>query len=257
MLHVKPGAFTRREFVALAGTVAASAVLSPACLTAGSLSAVSGELKARPKPATKTTAKPGSQPLGLEKSRDGVLHMPAKIPATPMPLFVLLHGAGGAGDRVLNKFRDASDASGIAVLAPDSRGSTWDAIRGDFSDDVVFLDRALAKVFDVVAIDPARVAVGGFSDGATYGLSLGLINGDLFPKIVACSPGFVIDGAAHGKPRIFISHGTEDTILPIDNCSRVIVPQLRKRGYDVTFREFTGEHEVPPGIATEAMGWIG
>jgi len=248
---------TRREFAALAGGFAASVALSPACAAAGWLSAVSGELKARPKPGTKTTALPGSQPLGLEKSRDAVLHLPTQIPATPMPLFVLLHGAGGAGDRVLNRFRDASDTAAIAVLAPDSRGSTWDAIRGYFSEDVAFLDRALTKVFDLVAVDPARVAVGGFSDGATYGLSLGLINGDLFRKIAACSPGFLIDGPPHGKPRIFISHGTDDTILPIDQCSRVIVPQLRQRGYDVTFREFSGAHEVTPAIAGEAMAWIG
>ena len=247
---------TRREFSTLVGGVAASIALSPACAVAGSLSGVAGELKARPKPGGKTTASPGSQPLGLEKSRDGVLHLPAQIPSTPMPLFVLLHGAGGAGDRVLNKFRESSDASGVAVLAPDSRGGTWDAIRGYFSDDVAFLDRALTKVFGIVAVDPARVAIGGFSDGATYGLSLGLINGDLFQKLVACSPGFLIDGPPHGKPHVFISHGTDDTILPIDNCSRVIVPELRKRGYDVTFREFTGEHEVPPAIAAEGMGWI-
>ena len=256
MLHVRSRGFTRREFGAFCGGFAASIAFGPACVTAGSLTAISGELKARPKPGTKTTAAPGSQPLGLEKSRDGVLHLPAKIPSTPMPLFVLLHGAGGAGERVLNRFRDASDASGIAVLAPDSRGSTWDAIRGSFSDDVLFLDRALAKVFDLVAVDPARVAVGGFSDGATYGLSLGLINGELFPRIVACSPGFLIDGSAHGKPHVFISHLTQDSILPIDHCSRVIVAQLRRQGYDVTFREFPGEHEVPPAIATEAMGWL-
>ena len=70
-----------------------------------------------------------------------------------------------------------------------------------------------------------------------------MINGDLFPRVVAFSPGFVVEGTAHGKPRLFISHGTADPILPIDRCSRVIVPALRARGYDVTFREFDGGHE--------------
>jgi hypothetical protein len=31
---------------------------------------------------------------------------------------------------------------------------------------------------------------------------------------------------------------------------------LRTRGYDVTFREFTGEHEVPDAIAAEGMAWV-
>ena len=111
-------------------------------------------------------------------------------------------------------------------------------------------------MFDTVAVDPARVTVGGFSDGATYALSLGLVNGDLFRRIVAFSPGFVVDGAPHGKPRVFVSHGTSDPILPIDQCSRLIVPALKRQGYDVTFREFTGGHEVPAAIAAEAMAWI-
>jgi predicted esterase len=105
-----------------------------------------------------------------------------------------------------------------------------------------------------MAVDPARVAIGGFSDGATYALSLGLVNGDLFPKVVAFSPGFVVEGPVHGKPEFFVSHGTSDPILPIDQCSRIIVPALRKRGYDVTFREFDGGHEVPESVARAIAG---
>jgi predicted esterase len=66
----------------------------------------------------------------------------------------------------------------------------------------------------------------------------------------------VINGSTQGKPRFFVSHGTADPILPIDRCSRVIVPALRGRGYDVTFREFEGGHEVPMEIARDGVGWI-
>jgi phospholipase/carboxylesterase len=97
---------------------------------------------------------------------------------------------------------------------------------------------------------------GGFSDGATYAVSLGLINGDLFRRVAAFSPGFVVNSRARGKPRVFLSHGTNDDILPIDRCGRVVAAGLRKRGYDVTFREFNGGHEVPAAIATEAMAWL-
>ena len=92
--------------------------------------------------------------------------------------------------------RPAADHAGVAVLAPDSRGTTWDAIRDDFGDDVTFLNRALEFVFARLHVDPARVAVGGFSDGASYALSLGLANGDLFPRIVACLARFRRPGAA-------------------------------------------------------------
>ena len=166
------------------------------------------------------------------------------------------YGAGGTGQGVLRRLGSAADEAGVAVLAPDSRDSSWDAIRGGFGPDVAFVNRALERVFETVAVDAARMAVGGFSDGATSALSLGLINGDLFRRVAAFSPGFVVEGTMQGKPRFFISHGIADRILPIDRCSRPIVRGLRKRGYDVTFREFDGGHEVQASIAREGMQWV-
>ena len=59
-----------------------------------------------------------------------------------------------------------------------------------------------------------------------------------------------------GRPRIFISHGVNDRILPIDGCGRRLAAQLTNAGYDVSFREFTGPHAVPPDIARAAVEWI-
>jgi predicted esterase len=61
---------------------------------------------------------------------------------------------------------------------------------------------------------------------------------------------------AEGRPRVFVSHGTRDTVLPIDRSRRIIVPTLRRNGYIVTFREFDGGHDVPPPIAAEGLNWI-
>src|SRR5262249_47420751 len=180
--------------------------------------------------------------------RDGVIQMPSSMPDGPVPLLLFLHGATQSGAGMLRRIGAAADQAGIAVLAPDSRAPTWDAIPDRLGYDVVLLNRALQHVFARVPVDPARLAIGGFSDGASYALSLGLANGDLFPRIVACSPGFVLSTATHGRPRVFVSHGTADQILPIDQCSRIIVPRLRGMGYEVTFREFEGRHEMPPEV---------
>jgi phospholipase/carboxylesterase len=173
-----------------------------------------------------------------------------------MPLLVFLHGATQSGARTITRVSAAAEQLGIAVIAPDSRNGTWDAIRDEFDEDVVFLNKALEHVFERVNVDPARLAIGGFSDGGSYGLSLGLVNGDLFPRVVACSPGFIIQAPSHGRPHLFFSHGTSDQVLPIDQCSRVMVPRLRSMGYDVTFKEFDGRHELPPPIAEEALRWM-
>lgn len=245
----------RREFGALAGGVFAALAAGAACDYPGPLAAQSdGRLQSRPRGGGKTSVT-GVQALGLDTARDAWVLVPDQRTDAPLPLVVMLHGAGGAAERFLKRFTQAPADAGVALLVPSSRSSTWDAIRGGMGPDVSFLDRALAKVFGMINVDPARLAVGGFSDGASYALSLGLVNGDLFRRVIAFSPGFVVDGAAHGKPQFFVSHGTSDQILPIDRCSRRIVPDLKRLGYDVTFREFDGGHEVPPAIATEALKW--
>lgn len=254
--HLSEQPITRRRFAAIAGGVLVPIAFGDACALEGvPLEVNDGRLTARPRSDVKTTAQ-GTRALGLDASRDAILQIPAKAASAPLPLLVLLHGAGSSGERQLRRLTAATEAAGVAVLAPDSRDMTWDAIRGGFGRDVTFLNRALQRVFETVAVDPARVAVGGFSDGATYALSIGLVNGDLFRRVLALSPGFVVGGTPHGKPQFFVSHGKSDEVLPIDRCSRRIVPALKKLGYDVTFREFDGGHEVPPAIADEGMKWV-
>lgn len=247
---------TRRQFSITAGYALASVAFGQEC--AASTQAAGGDagrLTARPRAGVASSLKSG--PLGLGRGgRDGTIQLPSAMPAGKVPLLVYLHGASGNGAGQLRRIGPPADQAGVAVLAPDSRNGTWDAIRGGFGEDVEFLNRALAFVFERLDVDPARLAIGGFSDGASYALSLGLVNGDLFPRIVAGSPGFVVSATPHGRPRFFISHGTSDQVLPIDQCSRVIVPRLRSMGYDVTFREFEGRHELPPGIATESLRWM-
>ena len=211
-----------------------------------------GRLKARPRAGVKSSA---TGEIKLE--RDAVLQIPKRASDKPLPLLVMLHGATQRADDMFWYLGSAHEEAGVAVLAPNSAETTWDAIGNRaFGEDVYYLDRLLERVFETTAIDPARVSVGGFSDGATYALSLGLINGDFFKSIVAFSPGFVINGDPHGKPRIFISHGTRDHILPIDSCGRRIAGDLKGKGYDVTFREFDGDHEIPPDVAREGLASV-
>jgi phospholipase/carboxylesterase len=247
---------TRRRFGAVTGGAIVSFAFGGACHGSELRQRNDGRIAARPGDEVMTSAA-GTRALGLGGARDAVLHLPAKRSRERLPLLVLLHGAGGSGDNILRRFAEVADEAGVAVLAPDSRDSTWDAIGGGYGPDVDFLNRALERVFRTVSADPSRVAVGGFSDGASYALSIGLINGDLFRRILAFSPGFVAGGGApHGKPRIFVSHGTTDRILPIDRCSRLIVPALQKHGYEVTYREFDGGHTVPADVAREGLAWV-
>lgn len=213
-----------------------------------------GRLSARPRTDLGGPT-PGTSALGIGRERDGLLIVPERLPAGPAPVIVLLHGAGGAARGIATRLSAVADSAGAVLVVPDSRGPTWDAIRGEYGPDIAFIDRALTRVFAMFAVDPARVIVSGFSDGASYALALGRMNGDLFTRIVAFSPGFVPPGNATGKPEVFITHGDNDQILPYDATSRRIVPALTRAGYPVTFRQFAGGHTVPANLAREAFAW--
>jgi len=248
--------FRRRDFCAITVNTVASLALGSACRSVSSVVTGDGRLTARPREAVKTTAT-GRIMLGIDRERDAILHIPKVASESPLPLLVMLHGATQNADDMFWYLGSAHEDAGVAVLAPNSRNTTWDAIDGDFGADVELLNRSLERVFETVAIDRTRVSVGGFSDGATYAVALGLINGDLFSSVVAFSPGFVIEVTPHSrKPRVFISHGTRDHILPIDRCGRQVAAELRARGYDVTFREFDGDHEIPHEVASDGLSWV-
>ena len=208
-------------------------------------------LSARPRTPTESAPPAGPNPLGLGGGRDGILYVPSGYdPSSPPPLFVAMHGTPGSS-ALWAPFYDACDDRGMVMLALDSRNLGWDLIdQGSFGIDVPFIDEALDYTFERIAVDPDRVALLGFSDGASYTLSLGLSNGDLFTHLVAFSPGFVDPTAPIvGRPRIFVSHGTSDPVLPIAASRLEIVPLLTRLGYDVTYEEFDGAHEVPREIA--------
>jgi phospholipase/carboxylesterase len=172
------------------------------------------------------------------------------------PLVVMFHGSGSDPLRMLRLVEREASAARVAVLLPKSAGYTWDAVLGAFGPDVAELDGLLQTVPALLAIDPDRLAVGGFSDGASYALSVGRINGDRFRRILAFSPGFVVPGPPAGTPAIFVSHGTSDPVLPIERCSRLLVPALRREGYEVDYREFDGGHVVPPRLAADAFASV-
>ena len=215
--------------------------------------AAEGRLTARPRKRVD-----GDAGVGRRELADGAeLYVPPTYdPDRPAALVVTLHGAGGAAASGMAQLLPLAAEARLILLAPKSRRPTWDVMSGGYGPDVAAIDRLLEEVFAQYAIDPQRVFVSGFSDGASYALSLGLTNGDLFDAVVAFSPGFFVPGEVRGKPRIFISHGTEDAILPIHRTSRQIVPQLRDAGYEVEYREFEGPHTVPPAVVREAVAWL-
>ena len=212
-------------------------------------------LRARPRSDTKLILRPGRHLVGPGRSHAAVLVVPDGT-REPLPLLLMLHGAGGDASSAAAHFRDLPQQYGFALLAVKSEGPTWDGVMsGSFGADVHRIDAALQAAFADVPVDPDRVAIMGLSDGGTYSLSLGRANGDLFNAMIALSPGFLVDATTVGRPRAFVTHGTQDRVLPIDATSRRIVPLLEDEAYEVTYIEFDGGHHFPYDNTERAVAW--
>lgn len=118
------------------------------------------------------------------------------------------------------------------------------------------IDYLLRWTFARYAVDGTRLGIAGFSDGASYALSIGLANGDLFTHVLVFSAGIASPPTHVGRPTIYLSHGIHDPVLPIDTCGRAIFRELRRQGLDVRYREFDGGHSLPDDIRQEAVSWM-
>src|ERR1700733_10351635 len=199
---------TRRMFNALAGGLALSRlqgqIFDPA----------PNRLHAPGFGSPATPVAPGLHPLGLRTERDALLYVPeSSAKFDQAPLVLSLHGASRDANRGIELLRTLADEHGFLLLAPATPGGTWDVISGPGGRDAEFINQSLAGTVALRKIDRARIAMAGFSDGASCSLALGLANGDFFRAVLGFSPGFGRSRVGVGNPPIFISHGTVDQVL--------------------------------------------
>jgi phospholipase/carboxylesterase len=181
---------------------------------------------------------------------------------------LVLHGLGGnVGEldkiEVMPMVPETADRFGVAFLFPESRATSpsgWDRSgdpstwkNGSFGPDIAFIDAALAQTFNRLNVTPNRIGVWGFSDGASYSLSMGLCNGDLFSHVAAFSPEYMSPPQTVGQPKVFVSHGRSDPFINVVSTRNGIVPDLRSRGYTVDYVEFDGGHTIDPAARSQAM----
>src|SRR5690349_2455780 len=128
---------------------------------------------------------PPSTDAGLiALSDEGWAYVPATAAHERAQVVVLLHGAGGTARRMIDRFRRVADAEGVVLVAAKSAGRTWGLIEAMAQShghglyrfvggDSARVERALAELRRSEGIAPERVVLAGFSDGASFALSLG------------------------------------------------------------------------------------
>lgn len=189
--------------------------------------------------------------------RDGAVYVPSSYdPEQKYPLLIWMHGGGGHARYFFEHFPIVEKLN-LIVVAIDSRHNTWDGIDSPFGPDVEFIEKTLNFLVSRLSIDTNMIALGGVSDGGSYALAVGRVNGDLFSHIIAVAPGYLRPPApTNGSPKIYVGHGIHDNVYPIGGTQRWILPELRKLGYDVTFESFDTGHAVSVEVANNMMQWF-
>jgi phospholipase/carboxylesterase len=200
-------------------------------------------------PATPACA---AAPAAIQRTgSNAYAYVPASVTA-PAPLVVLLHGAGGDARSFISQFRREADERGIILLSVQSTGRTWAQRKPNEGEADV--DSIKAAVGGLKApVDPGRRTVMGFSDGASYALSIGMAYPGLFRTIVAFSPGYAFaPSEPDTEQRLFIAHSGRDPILPAENTRRM-AEELERAGYSPQVHWFNGGHEIDPALKKVAF----
>lgn len=183
-------------------------------------------------------------------------------PARRYPLVIVLHGAGRQ-DELLKKALDGeADRRQALFLIPRSHAATWDLIAGGEDVDLRFLAHCLELVYQRYRVDPARQALLGYSDGASYALAIGLSNPRQFAAVMAWAPGFVAVDPTDlrdddPKPRVFLEYGTQDPLFPFDRVALPNREALERLGYPLTFRaDEGGGHWPSRSFQPDALDWF-
>ena len=192
-----------------------------------------------------------------------VLLTPAQIdPSRRYPLVTVFHGAGRQDEMLVKACRGEPEARQALFLVPRSLQPTWDLIAGGQGQpDLEFLEYAWELIYRRYPIDAEKQAVVGYSDGASYALSLALSNPGFFDAALCWAAGFAMMdrnavGAENRRTRFYLEYGTDDELFPFEQVALPMRENLEQAGYEVEFSVDEGGRHWPSGsFQREALDW--
>jgi phospholipase/carboxylesterase len=196
-------------------------------------------------------------------------------PSRRYPVVILLHGFG-AGMDDLAGLSPAIDRQGYVfvfpngpqqvLIGPGTVGYSW-STPGGFSDPEEgrkgqeLVDEFVEEVRQEYGVEPGRLVLGGFSQGAGLTYRSGLRRPDLFAGLVLLS-GAIGDAeqlAEFLPPErtqpLFIAHGVSDPMIPVERA-RQARDFLQAAGYDPEYHEYPMAHEISQELIDHLTPWL-
>jgi len=192
--------------------------------------------------------------------------------STPYRLIFQYHPWGGTADQALTMYGLNSGIPDAIYVTPQGldaggNGPGWANTDGQ---DIAFTKAMLDDVQGKYCVDKSRIFSVGFSYGGMMSFALGCEMSNVFRAIAPMSGALYSDPSCKGTGgpiAMWGSHGTSDTVVPIDNgraardkilqenhCGTTTTPvdpspcvkyEGCDPGYDVTWCEWDGPHGIP------------
>jgi phospholipase/carboxylesterase len=199
-----------------------------------------------------------------------------KIDNANPPVVFLLHGIG-SNEKDLFSFAEQLPGKFlvISVRAPftlDTDRFAWFQV--DFSTGEPIINRKqadksrndllqfMAQMEQEYQFDSSQVYLCGFSQGAIMSYSIGLTRPDLIKGIAVMSgrilnesKSFFASDEKLSQLAVFISHGTDDTVLPIQ-YAREGLEYVKTRNINPVYKEYQAGHEITGEMLADLVNWL-
>ena len=177
------------------------------------------------------------------KAREYRLIVPKSVDGKqPVPLVFAFHGLGDSKDLMpfYSQLDKLAEKQGFVLVFPNGLNRHWPLVPAWAKDDLAFYDKLYEHITGQYNIDLNRVYLTGMSNGAYFSHVIASQRSEQIAAIAPHSGGPGVVGVqgikAKNKYAVFVIHGAEDSIVPIEEGRRTRDNYL-KWGHDVEYLE--------------------
>jgi phospholipase/carboxylesterase len=212
-----------------------------------------------------------------EATSSGFVHC-VRIPAdadtdSPVPVVVMLHGWGG-DEGSMWVFRQAIPPETAIITPRAPLDLEDDAYAWFYRDDPLHLtdpeslvatieklDDFLSQLPQLYPVDPDRMVLIGFSQGAAVSNSLVMARPELVAGVALLAgmgfqlPELIPQVMSLAELPVFIAHGTRDEVVPL-SAAQQACETYEQLGADVTYGEYNSGHKMHVQAIKDLRGWV-